>query len=87
MSTPRIHIQDKYRGENFRESTIEFSNFIGKLLTDIWKYGQTNTALAIKQFIQTTDPTATRRTEHGTDYTFWFAEYDVQSGYEAQTSE
>lgn len=87
MSSPRLHIQDKYRGEKFRESTIEFCNFLGKLLTEIGTYGENNRSLAIRQFVQTTDPTATRRTEHGTEHTFWYAEYDVQAGFEAQTSE
>lgn len=82
QATLKLHINDRMRSTNFKESTQQFTNFVGQLMDEFSATNGQDDSLVIQTMTLTTAPTCVARREMNEDYQFWFCEYDLKIGAE-----
>lgn len=76
----KMHINDRYRGETFQETGMNFTNFLGQFIDELATQNMQPQSLVFRKLSQMTDPQPVARRDENDEYKFWFAEYDLQIG-------
>jgi hypothetical protein len=80
--TPKIHINDRMRSDDFQESAIEFSNFVGEMMEEFTTTTMQDGGLVVQEITTHIAPTPVARRETNEEHKFWFTEFTLRIGAE-----
>lgn len=80
--TPKIHINDRMRSDDFQESALDFTNFVGQMMQEFTTTTMQDGGLVVQQITTNIAPTPVARREQNEEHKFWFTEFTLRIGAE-----